>query len=89
MDRRLRKELVEQGILDVDDLPKTYPPDDDILLEIKKCQQELSVVNEHNISELNKLRTIVAKDLRRQEVKNALNKVDNKVSILSRCSITF
>lgn len=79
MDRRLRKELVEQGILDVEDLPKTYPPEDDILLEIKKCQQELSVVNEHNISELNKLRTIVAKDLRRQEVKNALNKVDNEV----------
>lgn len=48
-------------------------------MEIKKCQQELSVVNEHNQHELNKLRTCVAKDLRRQEVKAALDKVDNQV----------
>ncbi|GJQ68220.1 hypothetical protein Trydic_g10760 [Trypoxylus dichotomus] len=89
LDRRLRKELVEQGILDVEDLPKTYPPDDDILLEIKKCQEELSVVNEHNISELNKLRTIVAKDLRRQEVKNALGKVDNDIMSMYNNWLTY
>lgn len=48
-------------------------------MEIKKCQQELDVVNEHNQHELNKLRTSVAKDLRRQDVKLALDKVDNQV----------
>ncbi|KRT79482.1 hypothetical protein AMK59_6364, partial [Oryctes borbonicus] len=89
LDRRLRKELVEQGILDVEDLPKTYPPEDDILLEIKKCQEELSVVNEHNISELNKLRTIVAKDLRRQDVKNALNKVDTEIMSMYNNWLTY
>ncbi|KAF5290838.1 hypothetical protein FQA39_LY14600 [Lamprigera yunnana] len=77
MDRRLRKELVEQGIFDVEDLPKSIPPDDEILLEIKKCMQELKTVNEKNVTELTKLRKIVAKDLRRQEVKEALEKVDN------------
>ncbi|KAF5295154.1 hypothetical protein FQR65_LT10542 [Abscondita terminalis] len=78
MDRRLRKELVEQGILDVEDLPKSIPPDDDILVEIKKCMQELKTVNEKNVSELSKLRKVIAKDLRRQEVKDALDKVDGE-----------
>lgn len=78
MDRRLRKELVEQGILDVEDLPKSIPPDDDILVEIKKCMLELKTVNEKNVSELTKLRKVIAKDLRRQEVKEALEKVDNE-----------
>lgn len=43
--------------------------------------QELRAVNEKNVSQLNQLRTIVAKDLRRQEVKEALDKVDNQVSV--------
>ncbi|XP_071054596.1 transcriptional adapter 3-A [Onthophagus taurus] len=88
LDRRLRKELMEQGILDVDDLPKTFPPEDDILLEIKKCQQELAVVNEHNIKELEKVRTMVAKDLRKQEIKMALSKVDNKVMAMYNTLLT-
>lgn len=50
-------------------------------MEIQKCQKELAVVNEHNQQELNKLRTSVAKDLRRQEVKAALDKVDNQAII--------
>lgn len=58
---------------------QSISPDDDILLEIKKCAQELRSVNEKNVSELNKLRTIIAKDLRRQDVKEALDKVDNQV----------
>ncbi|XP_017777042.1 PREDICTED: transcriptional adapter 3 [Nicrophorus vespilloides] len=79
LDRLLRKELVDQGILDVEDLPKTYPPDDEILMEIKKCQQELEVVNKHNISELHKLKSLVDKDIRKQDVKAALDKVDTQV----------
>lgn len=79
LDQRLAQELLDHEILEVDDLPKTFPPEDEILMEIKKCQQDLAVVNEHNQQELHKLRTSVAKDLRRQEVKGALDKVDNQV----------
>lgn len=79
LDQRLAQELLDQEILEVDDLPKTFPPEDDILIEIKKCQQDLAVVNKHNQQELRKLRTNVAKDLRRQDVKSALEKVDNQV----------
>lgn len=58
---------------------QNLPPEDEILLEIKKCQQELATVNEHNVKELNKLRSIVATDQKRQEVKEALDKVDKQV----------
>jgi transcriptional adapter 3 len=78
MDRRLKKDLVEQGILSVEDLSKNMP-DDEILQEIKKCQQELAAVNEYNVEELKRLKAIVTKDLKRQEIKAALDKVDNQV----------
>jgi transcriptional adapter 3 len=54
-------------------------PDDEILQEIKKCQQELAAVNEYNVEELKRLKAIVTKDLKRQEIKAALDKVDNQV----------
>ncbi|XP_044764990.1 transcriptional adapter 3 isoform X2 [Coccinella septempunctata] len=78
MEKRLKKELIDQGILSVEDLQKTTP-EDEVLLEIKKCQHELITVNEYNKMELHKLRNSVAKDMKRQEVKEALNRCDNKV----------
>lgn len=47
--------------------------------EIKKCQQELAAVNEHNVQQLNRLKDIVIRDQRRLEVKEALKKVDKQV----------
>lgn len=55
------------------------PPEDEILPEIEKCQQELATVNKHNVEYLSKLRNIVATDQKRQEVKNALAKVDKQI----------
>ncbi|XP_044260968.1 transcriptional adapter 3-A [Tribolium madens] len=78
MDRRLKKDLVEQGLLSVEDLSKTIP-DDEILQEIKKCQQELTAVNEYNVEELKRLKCIVVKDLKRQEIKAAMDAVDGEV----------
>lgn len=54
-------------------------PEDEILQEIKKCQQELSAVNEHNVEQLNKLKDNVIRDQRRLEVKEALRKIDKQV----------
>ncbi|KAF5305941.1 hypothetical protein FQR65_LT18642 [Abscondita terminalis] len=53
--------------------------DDKILLEIKKCAQELKSLNRRNISELRKLKSIVDKDVRRQSVENSLQAVDEQV----------
>ncbi|KAJ8934867.1 hypothetical protein NQ314_013141 [Rhamnusium bicolor] len=74
----LKKELVEQGILNIEDLTKNIP-EDEILTEIKKCQQELTTVNEYNIEELSKLKTVVCIDLHSNELKEQLEKVDKQV----------
>ncbi|XP_056645519.1 transcriptional adapter 3 [Diorhabda sublineata] len=78
LDRRLKKELVEQGILTIEDLTMNAP-EDEILSEIKKCQQELTTVNEYNLEELNKLRSLVLNDLHSNEVKEQLEEVDKEV----------
>lgn len=54
-------------------------PDDEILQEIKKCQQELATVNEYNVEELKRLKSIVTREIKAQEIKTALDKVDNQV----------
>lgn len=46
---------------------------------MKKCMAELTTVNEKNVEELNKLQTIITMDLRRQEVKELLTKIENQV----------
>ncbi|VEN58958.1 unnamed protein product, partial [Callosobruchus maculatus] len=78
LDRRLRKELTEQGILSLEDLAKTAP-EDEIMMEIKKCQQELKTMNKYNIEELTKLKAIALDDLRCNELKEQLEKVDKQV----------
>ncbi|KAF4522332.1 hypothetical protein B566_EDAN011333 [Ephemera danica] len=51
---QMRKELQEQGILGPEDEdPKEE--DDEILVELKRCQEELRRLNQHNITALNRL----------------------------------
>ncbi|CAG9855153.1 unnamed protein product [Phyllotreta striolata] len=78
LDRRLKKELMEQGIITLEDMSKSIP-DDEILSEIKKCQQELTTVNDYNIGELNKLKAVVENDFHSNELKEQLEKVDKEV----------
>lgn len=84
LDKRMRKELVDLGILnsveeDMKPTANVYNEDDQILEEIKKCQQELTTVNEHNKKELNNLRYLINKDMARQELNEKLEKVDGQV----------
>lgn len=78
LDKRLLKELVDQGILKHDDVNKAVP-EDEILAEIKKCQQELVTVNEYNLEELNKLRSAVMNDIHCNQLKDDLDKIDKEV----------
>ncbi|XP_019865503.1 transcriptional adapter 3-B isoform X2 [Aethina tumida] len=73
MDKKL-----EQALLNLEELQKN-PGDDEILTEIKKCQQELKSVNTYNLNELTKLRRVVQNDIQKQQVKEELEKVDNQV----------
>jgi len=79
LEQRLKKQLIAQGILEPEDLHKSFPPEDEILMEIKRCQEELAAVSKHNVSELNRLREAVAKDLKKQEIKSQLDKVDKQI----------
>ncbi|KAH1023474.1 hypothetical protein HUJ04_012674 [Dendroctonus ponderosae] len=76
LDKRLLKELVEQGLLSNDD---DEAPDDEILSEIKKSYEELNTVNKFNLEELNKLRSAVLNDIHCNELKDDLNKIDKEV----------
>lgn len=81
LDKRMRKELVELGILSSieDDIKPNNFEDDQILEEIKKCHKELVSVNAHNKKELNNLRYLIDKDMIRQDLNDKLDKVDNQV----------
>ncbi|XP_066258855.1 transcriptional adapter 3 isoform X1 [Euwallacea similis] len=78
LDKRLLNELVKQGILTNDDINRNVP-EDEILTEIKKCQQELVTVNEYNLEELMKLRTDVMNDIHCNQLKDDLDKVDKEM----------
>ena len=46
LERRLKKELEEQGILDPNDTDQdSSPEDDEILAELQRCQAELKAVS--------------------------------------------
>lgn len=78
VEKRLKKELLEQGIINREDYHRSSP-DDEVLQEVKKVQQELTIVNDQNVRELKKLKEIVAKDMHRQEVKEALDRCDQQI----------
>ncbi|XP_053610872.1 transcriptional adapter 3 [Plodia interpunctella] len=77
LEKCLRKELVEQGILDPEDLPPlTNPADDEILAEIKKCQTELTAVRKDNCKNLKNLIGLCKQEMIRLNLKKQLDQVD-------------
>ncbi|XP_041982240.1 transcriptional adapter 3 [Aricia agestis] len=77
LEKCLRKELVEQGILDPEDLPPlTNPADDEILAEIKKCQTELTAVRKENCRNLKNLINQCKQEMIRLNLKKQLDQVD-------------
>lgn len=77
LEKCLRKELVEQGILDLEDLPPlTNPADDEILAEIKKCQTELTAVRKENCRNLKNLIGLCKQEMIRLNLKKQLDQVD-------------
>lgn len=77
LERRVRKELEEQGILDSSEVKE--PADDEILQELKRCQAELKVLSNHNILQLKRLRKLACDEISRQELKRRLQLADNEV----------
>ncbi|GAB0096415.1 transcriptional adapter 3 [Sergentomyia squamirostris] len=75
IEKRVRKELIDQGILDPDDFPR----DDEILSEIKRVRTELSAIAEYNSNELKKLYALAKDEMKRLELKRKLDTVDQDI----------
>lgn len=78
LELRIRKELVEQGILEPD-AQKKNQEDDEILAEIKRCQQELTVLSNHNVAQLKRLLNLAHEETKRQALKRKISAADNGV----------
>uniref|UniRef100_T1GJU4 Uncharacterized protein n=1 Tax=Megaselia scalaris TaxID=36166 RepID=T1GJU4_MEGSC len=76
MEKRVKKELIEQGILE--DEPIKHE-DDEILSEIKRLTTELNAVAEFNHNELLRLHTSSKAELQRLEIKRKLDIVDQEI----------
>jgi len=78
LELRMHKELVEQGILEPD-AQKKNQEDDEILAEIKRCQQELSALSNHNVVQLKRLFNLAQEESKRQALKRKISNADNEV----------
>lgn len=79
IERRVRKELIDHGILDETDVVKEE--DDEILSEIKRVRTELGAIADHNSKELRKLYGVAKEEMNRLEIKRKLDAVDQEVII--------
>ena len=77
LERRLRKELEEQGILDPND-DDGESGQDEVQQELARCQQELRAVSQHNLAQLRRLAKAARDEMARQEVRNRLAEADRE-----------
>lgn len=79
IERRVKKELIEQGLLDdPEDVTKTHQ-DDEILSEIKKVRTELASIADFNCTELKKIHSLAKEEMKRLEIKRKLDVVDHEI----------
>ena len=79
LERRLRKELEEQGILDPNEEDGGESGHDEVQQELARCQQELRAVSQHNVAQLRRLAKAAREEMARQEVRNRLAEADREV----------
>ncbi|KAK3594080.1 hypothetical protein CHS0354_040848 [Potamilus streckersoni] len=78
LEKRIKRELEEQGILDFEDKVEE-DPNDEILLELRRKQQDLKAVSQHNIAITKRLYKLAKEDMARQEIKKKLQAADAEV----------
>lgn len=77
VEKRLKKELLDLGILDASDFAKER--EDEVLNEIKRVRSELHAISGHNLSELKSLREAVIEEMKRLDIKRKLDSVDQEL----------
>jgi len=78
LERRIRQELEEQGILAADETHLNQA-DDEILTELRRCQGELKAISQFNLQQLKKLHRMAQEEMKRQEVRKRLSAADAEV----------
>lgn len=77
LEKRIKKELQEQGVMETD--YGNEDDDDEILMELRRCQTELRAVSNHNIAQLTRLLNLARDSLVRHDLKKRLRDADQKV----------
>ncbi|XP_076371072.1 transcriptional adaptor 3 isoform X2 [Tachypleus tridentatus] len=78
LEKRIRQELKEQGILELDDVT-TENPEDEVLAELRKCQAELKSVTTQNILHAKHLLHQAKEEMKKQELRKKLLIIDTEV----------
>lgn len=81
-ERRIRKELIEQGILEAKDaITQVEQPEDvdEVLTEIQKVRSDLMANAEFNTTQLSTLKSVAHNELKRLEIKRKLDDVDHEI----------
>lgn len=81
-ERRIRKELIEQGILEAKDAAPGGERQDDVdevLMEIQRVRSDLMAIAESNTSQLTTLKDVAHNEIKRLDVKRKLDDVDHEI----------
>ncbi|KZS11742.1 Transcriptional adapter 3 [Daphnia magna] len=78
LERRIRQELEEQGILTSEEA-NINPADDEILTELRRCQGELRAISQHNLKQLKRLYRLSQEEMKRQDTRKKLMAADAEV----------
>lgn len=81
-ERKIRRELIEQGILEAKDAGPGGERQDDfdeVLMEIQRVRSELMAIAESNTGQLTTLKEFALEEIKRLEVKRKLDDVDHEI----------
>ncbi|OWF35458.1 Transcriptional adapter 3-B [Mizuhopecten yessoensis] len=78
LEKRIKRELEEQGILDMEEKVEDNP-DDEILTELRQKQQDLKAISQHNIVVTKSLLERAKEEMKKQEIRKKLAAADAEV----------
>ena len=78
LERRIKRELEENGILEPEDLVDDSP-DDEIVVELRKKQQELKALSQHNLMMTKRLYKQAKEEMACQDLRKKVAAADNEV----------
>lgn len=82
IERQVRKELIEQGMLEAKDAATGGERQDDVdevLMEIQRVRSDLMAIAESNTNQLSTLKNVALDEIKRLEVKRKLDDVDHEI----------